>query len=193
MSDSTNHFRQAQQRVSDAWRSVIGSTGFTIVNAFFESNTQLKTDEERQLFAQQGLENNRFLYSNTKSQNPKVGMLTGLRCIHSLCVAGIQRCLLWSVRLANVRRSPQCYSRCNCGSQSARCRKSRQRWPCSCSCFGACRCVFPSHRLPLVSIGATCLHVVGNWGDYTANDPGCQAIEEQNHHAPKDHDPQRRH
>jgi hypothetical protein len=65
---------QAQQRVSDAWRSVIGSTGLAMVNAFFESNDDLVTDEARQHAAQGGLENLKFLYSDTSSGNPLVSL-----------------------------------------------------------------------------------------------------------------------
>jgi hypothetical protein len=53
-------------------------------------------------------------------------------------------------------------------------------------CASVCVSITP---LTLVSVGATCLHVVGDWSDYAANGPGCQDIEEQNHLAPENHDP----
>jgi hypothetical protein len=63
---------QAQQRLSDSWRSAIGSTGIAVVNTFFESNDELTTDEERKDFAKEGLKDLKFLYSNTDSEDPTV-------------------------------------------------------------------------------------------------------------------------
>jgi hypothetical protein len=63
---------QAQQRVSDTWRSVIGSTAIAIVNTFFESNKDLESDEDCRAFAAEGLNDLKFLYSNTESDDPRV-------------------------------------------------------------------------------------------------------------------------
>lgn len=63
---------QAQQRVSDTWRSVIGSTAIAIVNAFFESNKDLESDEDCKAFAADGLNDLKFLYANTESDDPRV-------------------------------------------------------------------------------------------------------------------------
>jgi hypothetical protein len=65
--------QQAQQRVSDSWRSIIGLTGLTVANSFFESKEEL-TDEGRKKIAQEGLMYNRFLYSNASSDSPLVSL-----------------------------------------------------------------------------------------------------------------------
>jgi hypothetical protein len=71
-SESTRqNFYQAQQRVSDSWRSKIGSTGLMVVNSFFEAKDEL-TDEGRRQIAREGLRHNRFLYSNVTSDDPLV-------------------------------------------------------------------------------------------------------------------------
>jgi hypothetical protein len=62
---------QAQQRLSDSWRSVLGSTGVAVVNAFFEAKEDLTTDEERKNFAKDGLKDLKFLYSNTDADDPQ--------------------------------------------------------------------------------------------------------------------------
>jgi hypothetical protein len=58
---------QAQQRISDTWRSVIGSTAIAVVNAYMEADKTLDSDEDRQKFAEEGLKDLKFLYSNTNS------------------------------------------------------------------------------------------------------------------------------
>jgi CRISPR/Cas system CMR-associated protein Cmr5 small subunit len=58
--------------VSDSWRSIIGSAGLSVVNAFFESKEDTMTDEEWKTMAADGLENLKFLYSNTEFANSKV-------------------------------------------------------------------------------------------------------------------------
>jgi hypothetical protein len=42
-----------------------------VVNASFESNEELTTDEERKAFAQEGLKDLKFLYSNTDAEDPQ--------------------------------------------------------------------------------------------------------------------------
>ena len=42
-----------------------------MVNASFESNEELTTDEERKAFAQEGLKDLKFLYSNTDVEDPQ--------------------------------------------------------------------------------------------------------------------------
>jgi len=62
------YFSQAQQRVSDSWRSTIGSAALAIVNAFFDANEEFETNEARQEFATDMIENLGFLYENTDSE-----------------------------------------------------------------------------------------------------------------------------
>ena len=71
---------QAQQRTSDSWHSVIGSTGLAVTNALFESKTDLTTDDERKTFTKDGLKDLKFLYSNTTAEDPQA------------CVASSQLC-----------------------------------------------------------------------------------------------------
>ena len=59
---------QAQQRVSDSWRSTIGSAALAIVNAFFDANEEFETNEARQKFAADIIKNLGFLYENTDSE-----------------------------------------------------------------------------------------------------------------------------
>jgi hypothetical protein len=62
------------QRISDTWRSHIGSTAISVINAFFDSvdvAEEFTTNESRQEFAQNGLENFAFLYSDAASPNPR--------------------------------------------------------------------------------------------------------------------------
>jgi hypothetical protein len=66
---------QAMQRISDTWRSRIGSTAISVVNTFLDSSgvaEELATDESRQEFAKTALESFGFLYSDTESADPKV-------------------------------------------------------------------------------------------------------------------------
>lgn len=50
---------------------MIGSTGLASTNAFFESQTDLTTDDARKTFAKEGLKDLKFLYSNTTAEDPK--------------------------------------------------------------------------------------------------------------------------
>jgi len=68
-------YLQANQRVSDTWRSNIGSTGITVVNMSIESQGDTLTDEERRQLAAEALKNLKFLYSNTESDDPRVSFM----------------------------------------------------------------------------------------------------------------------
>jgi hypothetical protein len=45
----------------------MGSAGFAIVNAFFDSDVEFDTNEARQEFAMHMIEDSRFLYKDTES------------------------------------------------------------------------------------------------------------------------------
>ena len=49
-----------------------GSTGLSVVNAFFETNGELMTDEDRKTFAKDGLKDLKFIYSNMDAEDPRV-------------------------------------------------------------------------------------------------------------------------
>jgi hypothetical protein len=69
---------QVKQRLSDGWRSRIGSAAISVVNAFFESvkvATLFTTDDSRQQFAKTMLKDSKFLYFNTESSNPKASLI----------------------------------------------------------------------------------------------------------------------
>lgn len=66
---------QVKQRLSDGWRSRIGSAAISVVNAFFESVKVATTDDSRQQFAKTMLKDSKFLYSNTESSNPKASLI----------------------------------------------------------------------------------------------------------------------
>jgi hypothetical protein len=68
---------QVRQRLSDGWRSRIGFAAISVVNAFFESEevaSLFTTDDSRQQFAKTMLKDFKFLYSDTKSSNPKASL-----------------------------------------------------------------------------------------------------------------------
>jgi hypothetical protein len=57
---------KANQRLSDTWRTCIGSAAITILLAFFDSpdsGDTYDTDQKRQEFAEATLVDNQFLYS----------------------------------------------------------------------------------------------------------------------------------
>jgi hypothetical protein len=54
------------------WRAAFGSATLVMVNHFFETSEAFKSTEECEEFAQLLLENDKFLFSNTKSDNLKV-------------------------------------------------------------------------------------------------------------------------
>jgi hypothetical protein len=64
------------QRVSDSWCSTMGSTAIAVVLAFCNENSDLKnSDEDRQEFATQYLDNLRFLYEDSDSDDVKVSSI----------------------------------------------------------------------------------------------------------------------
>ena len=64
---------QTIQRCVDSWRNVVGSTGTSSLLAFFDSQESLRdSDEERQEFAKYYLEDLRFLYKDSDSEDKKV-------------------------------------------------------------------------------------------------------------------------
>ena len=69
-SDSGN--LQTAQRISDTWRSHIGSSALAIVSSFFATVPSLKTDEKAQEFAKRAIETLEFLYGDTMSPERKV-------------------------------------------------------------------------------------------------------------------------
>ena len=71
---------QTMQRVSDSWRSTVGSMAIAVVLAFCNANSDLKnSDENRQEFATQYLEHLRFLYHKADGDDAKVN--TSVRSI----------------------------------------------------------------------------------------------------------------
>jgi hypothetical protein len=73
---------QVIQRLSDRWRTTFGSCAIAILNAFFDSVDKYRdSDERRQQFASDMLENFRFIYSKAKGDDPKVYLLVSFcRC-----------------------------------------------------------------------------------------------------------------
>ena len=53
----------------------MGSASNAVLSAFFESNEEFETDESRQAFAANYLENLKFLYSNSKSAVSRLSSL----------------------------------------------------------------------------------------------------------------------
>ena len=64
------------QWIRDGWRSVIGSTALSIVNAFFKDNKDydFSTDESWQEYAAWILRGCGFLYADTDAGEPKVSV-----------------------------------------------------------------------------------------------------------------------
>jgi hypothetical protein len=63
------------QRVSDSWRSTMGSTAIAVVLAFCNANLDLKnSNENRQEFAAQYLEHLCFLYHKANGDDTKVNI-----------------------------------------------------------------------------------------------------------------------
>jgi hypothetical protein len=78
-SDSCN--LQTSQRISDTWRSRIGSSALTIVSTFFTTVPSLKTDEKARVFAKRAIETLEFLYGDTTSPERKVNHMYSKWCI----------------------------------------------------------------------------------------------------------------
>ena len=61
------------QHISDTWRATIGSTAISLIDYVFKnSEDEFTTDNERQVFAKEQLEELNFIYGDTTS---KVRML----------------------------------------------------------------------------------------------------------------------
>jgi hypothetical protein len=57
------------QCVYDLWRATMGSTAIAIVNSVYEnSNDKFPTEDDRQEYAEQQLDNLEFLYGDTNSK-----------------------------------------------------------------------------------------------------------------------------
>jgi hypothetical protein len=68
---------QATQRLSDSWRSVLGSSAIAIVNSFFESSADhANSNEMRQDFARHQLDLFRFTYRKANGKDKKVTVST---------------------------------------------------------------------------------------------------------------------
>jgi hypothetical protein len=100
---------QAEQRVYE-WRASFGSAALSMINQFFDSHGLFKTNESRKLFADHELDNLRFLFSDSESENPKVSFLASANC-KTNGVLGISRCILLSVCIANLIAAPACHPR----------------------------------------------------------------------------------
>jgi hypothetical protein len=64
-------FLQAEQRACDSWRSTIGSAALAAVLDVLQ---EIDSDKKRQEFAKWARANYAFVYSNTESDNPDVGI-----------------------------------------------------------------------------------------------------------------------
>lgn len=61
------------QRVSDSWRSPIGSTAIMVIIAFFNTHSEsYGTDNDRQEWAAWYLEHHRFAYKKADGDDPLV-------------------------------------------------------------------------------------------------------------------------
>ena len=57
------------QHLYNSWHATIGSTAITVVNCVYESSRdEFPTDEDRQEFAKQQLEDREFLYGKVDSK-----------------------------------------------------------------------------------------------------------------------------
>ena len=66
-------YLQTMQRVSNSWRSTMGSTVIAIILAFCNGNAELKnSDDNRQEFAAEYLDNLRFLYHKSEGDDTAV-------------------------------------------------------------------------------------------------------------------------
>lgn len=76
-SPDTNYYLQATQRLSDGWRSVMGSSAMAIVNAFFNATDEYRnSDKMRQEFADASLDQFRFIYRSAKGKDRRVSTLS---------------------------------------------------------------------------------------------------------------------
>jgi len=89
------------QRLSDSWRTRLGSSSLIIINSFFESNNELATNESRRAFAVDILEDLKFVYADIKGT---VGFLfRRLLYLRADELIGIQGSISKSVTATNIR------------------------------------------------------------------------------------------
>ena len=69
---SDSHDLQTTQRISDTWRSPIGSSAIAVINSFFNSADLFEAEERRCEFAKDALDTFQFFYCDTTSSNCKV-------------------------------------------------------------------------------------------------------------------------
>jgi hypothetical protein len=64
---------QTVQRCADSWRRIIGSAGISNLLAFFDSQEHLRdSDKARQVFAENYMEQFRFLYDDCSGEDETV-------------------------------------------------------------------------------------------------------------------------
>jgi hypothetical protein len=107
---------QVKKRLSDGWRSRFGFTAISVVNAFFESEevaSLFATDDSRQQFAKTMLKDFKFLYSDTKSSNPKASLTLQILAgsINLKDFLEVEGCLSGPARRSNVYCSLHRYCR----------------------------------------------------------------------------------
>ena len=67
---------QAEQHICDTWCTAFGPAAIAAINDFFEANkNNFCTDETRQVFTREIVEDLAFLYSNTESNDPNVSLI----------------------------------------------------------------------------------------------------------------------
>ncbi|KAF7982132.1 hypothetical protein HWV62_29865 [Athelia sp. TMB] len=62
-------FRLALQRLSDSWRTIIGSAAIAALTAFFDSNPKFNSDQRRMKFARRLYEFQRYLYKHAEGED----------------------------------------------------------------------------------------------------------------------------
>ena len=86
-----------------------------MVNAFFETNRELTTDEDWKTFTKDGLKDLKFLYSNTDAEDPRVLYLIVTHEQLLTHAPAIQGPFLWTSGSVNFCSSFQCHQWCsNC-------------------------------------------------------------------------------
>lgn len=104
------------QRVSDSWRSTMGSTAIAVVLAFCNETAELKdSDADRQEFATQYLDDLRFLYEKSDGDNPRVSTSTDYQSFLYILMdfIEIQGRFPWPLCFANIRCPSQLCQGCH--------------------------------------------------------------------------------
>ncbi|KAF7966671.1 hypothetical protein HWV62_37521 [Athelia sp. TMB] len=68
---SSAPFRLTHQRLTDAWRTILGSAAIAALTAFFDSNSKFNSDKRRQKFALHLYEKQRYLFQSAEGDNKK--------------------------------------------------------------------------------------------------------------------------